>query len=89
MEAVSHIHKLGIIHRDIKPSNIFISQDYCLKLGDFGSSGMNGSAEYVGTLDYVAPEIILKKKYDYYIDMWSIGCLAYELWVGRPPFYHA
>ena len=55
MEAVSHIHKLEIIHRGIKPSNIFISQDYCLKLGDFGSSGMNGSTEYVGTLDYVAP----------------------------------
>lgn len=47
------------------------------------------SKEYAGTLDYVAPEVLTRVDGDFGIDMWSVGCLAYELWAGRPPFYHA
>lgn len=42
----------------------------------------------MGTLDYAAPEIMLQQKYDRSVDMWSLGCIAYELDVGSPPFYH-
>lgn len=89
LDAACYMHKNGILHRDIKPSNIFISHKNVIKLGDFGSSGFVKSKEYVGTLDYVAPEVLARVDYDSGIDMWSIGCLAYELWTGRPPFYHA
>ncbi len=57
-------------------------------MGDFGSCGRIGTREYVGTLDYVSPEVLLRQPYDEKIDAWAIGCLAYELWVGVPPFYH-
>ena len=58
------------------------------KIGDFGSSSLKNEQEYIGTLDYASPEIITKKSYDKSVDMWSIGCIAYELDVGRPPFFH-
>lgn len=82
------MHKSGVLHRDIKPSNIFISHKNIIKLGDFGSPGFLKSKEYVGTLDYVAPEVLTRLSCDFVIDIWSIGCLAYELWTGGPPFYH-
>jgi serine/threonine protein kinase len=44
--------------------------------------------EYVGTLDYASPEILSQIPYDEKIDIWSLGCIAYELDVGRPPFFH-
>jgi serine/threonine protein kinase len=49
---------------------------------------MFGAKEFVGTLDYVSPEVLLRKQYDERIDLWAIGCIAYELWIGVPPFYH-
>lgn len=63
-------------------------QDNALKIGDFGSCGYKGSRDYVGTLDYVTPEVMLRKKYDSKVDVWSVGCIGYELWTGSPPFYH-
>ncbi len=58
------------------------------KICDFGGSTPHCSQEYLGTLDYVAPEILLQNPYDESIDWWSLGCIAYELDVGRPPFYN-
>lgn len=42
----------------------------------------------MGTLDYAAPEILTQLPYDNRVDIWSLGCVAYELEVGRPPFFH-
>ena len=88
VRGVQYLHQMGIIHRDIKPSNIFVCQGNHFKLGDFGSATFTKSQEHIGTLDYAAPEIMLHKQYDKEVDMWSIGCVAYEIFTGRPPFYH-
>ena len=55
----------------------------------FGSCGFSSSRDYVGTLDYVTPEVLLRRRYDFKVDVWSVGCIGYELWAGTPPFYHS
>lgn len=55
---LQYLHEKNIIHRDLKPDNIFVSHDLCYKIGDFGSCTYTGSQEYIGTLDYAAPEIM-------------------------------
>ena len=81
--AVEYIHDIGIMHRDIKTLNIFLMQSSLLKLGDFGiakfldSSGLLESQ--VGSPFYMSPEIIEGKKYSIKSDIWSLGCVAYEI----------
>ena len=79
---------MNIIHRDIKPSNIFISHESNIKLRDFGISLYEKPKDFFGTLDYASPEMILHEEYDKSVDIWAIGCVAYELFTGRPPFYN-
>ena len=93
LKALKFIHSADIIHRDLKPSNIFINSDCHIKLGDFGLARTlehnphMGSVvtEYVATRWYRAPEMILAaQKYGKPIDMWSVGCILYEMLVGTP-----
>ena len=93
LKALKFIHSADIIHRDLKPSNIFINSDCHVKLGDFGlartldnNPNMGGVVtDYVATRWYRAPEMILAaQKYGKPIDMWSVGCILYELLVGTP-----
>ena len=93
LKALKFIHSADIIHRDLKPSNIFINSDSHVKLGDFGlartvdhNPHMGGVVtEYVATRWYRAPEMILSgHKYGKPIDLWSVGCILYELIVGSP-----
>ena len=94
LKALKFIHSADIIHRDLKPSNIFINADSRVKLGDFGlartlHSGKNGFGgiitDYVATRWYRAPEMLLGSvDYGKPIDMWSVGCILYELIVGKP-----
>ena len=93
LKAIKFIHSADIIHRDLKPSNIFINSDCHIKLGDFGLARtldhnphiQNMVTEYVATRWYRAPEMILAaQKYGKPIDMWSVGCILYELLVGTP-----
>ena len=87
-----HTHKQGIIlHRDIKPSNIFLDKNNNIKLGDFGlsrilSPELNFAYSHVGTPYYMSPEQIDETKYNEKSDIWSLGCLLYELAAFRPPF---
>ena len=93
LKAIKFIHSADIIHRDLKPSNIFINSDCHVKLGDFGLARTLGHnphintmvTEYVATRWYRAPEMILAaQNYGKPIDMWSVGCILYELLVGTP-----
>ena len=81
---IKEIHKKKLIHRDLKPDNLFIGSDLKIKIGDFGiSKQLNNYNEYAksraGTIRYMAPEIINGEKYNNKVDIWSLGCIIYEL----------
>ncbi|TNJ30173.1 Kinase, NEK [Giardia muris] len=79
-----------VIHRDIKPGNVFLTRDGSIKLGDFGlcrSLGELSQAKTnVGTPLYMAIEVLQKQSYTEKADIWSLGCVIYELCALQPPF---
>ncbi|KEY73113.1 hypothetical protein S7711_04865 [Stachybotrys chartarum IBT 7711] len=81
---------MTILHRDLKPENVFLDTDNSVKLGDFGLSKMIKSHDfastYVGTPFYMSPEICAAEKYTLKSDIWSLGCIIYELCAREPPF---
>lgn len=82
--AIKYIHSKNILHRDLKPSNIFMESFECLKVGDFGlSKQLNNSSDYTksycGTPLYMAPEILKRQPYNKKADIYSLGCILYEL----------
>ncbi|XP_047451164.1 serine/threonine-protein kinase Nek3 [Mugil cephalus] len=86
-----HIHDKRVLHRDLKSKNIFLTDNGTIKLGDFGSACILNSSQahahtYVGTPYYVAPEIWDNKPYNNKSDVWSLGCVLYELCTLRHPF---
>ncbi|KAH9940387.1 kinase-like protein [Epithele typhae] len=82
-----------ILHRDLKPDNVFLDENNNVKLGDFGLSKALSQASfantYVGTPYYMSPELMQEKAYDSKSDIWSLGCLIYELCALKPPFHEA
>lgn len=86
--ALMYLHGLKIIHRDIKPENILLCANDQIKVSDFGWSVHSNSVRktYCGTPDYICPEIARREDYDYRIDHWTLGVLAYELASGKAPF---
>ncbi|KAI6043381.1 kinase-like domain-containing protein [Pisolithus marmoratus] len=82
-----------ILHRDLKPDNVFLDESNNVKLGDFGLSKALAQASfantYVGTPYYMSPELMQEKAYDSKSDIWSLGCLIYELCALKPPFHEA
>lgn len=82
-----------VLHRDIKPENVFLNGEGIVKMGDFGLSKQLASASfantYVGTPYYMSPEVMQEKAYDSKSDIWSLGCLLYELCALNPPFHEA
>ncbi|KAH6686926.1 G2-specific protein kinase nim-1 [Plectosphaerella plurivora] len=81
---------MTVLHRDLKPENVFLGEDNSVKLGDFGLSKMIQSHDfastYVGTPFYMSPEICAAEKYTLKSDIWSLGCIMYELCAREPPF---
>uniref|UniRef100_A0A7N0V972 non-specific serine/threonine protein kinase n=1 Tax=Kalanchoe fedtschenkoi TaxID=63787 RepID=A0A7N0V972_KALFE len=90
VSAVSHLHANGIMHRDLKPENILLDADGHAMLTDFGLAKQfeenTRSNSLCGTVEYMAPEIVLGKGYDNSADWWSVGILLYEMLTGKPPF---
>ena len=94
LDALGYSHKAGIIHRDIKPANVMLTQTGGVKVMDFGiaravadtSATMTQTAAVIGTAQYLSPEQARGETVDARSDIYSAGCLLYELLVGRPPF---
>ncbi|CAG8522798.1 666_t:CDS:2 [Cetraspora pellucida] len=88
LKGLEFLHGLGIIHRDIKAQNILISNDGGVKIADFGSASLRCRANLkLGTLYWMAPEVLKAQSYDCKVDIWSLGILAIELFEGKPPWY--
>ena len=89
--ALKHMQEKRIMHRDLKPANIFITAEGTLKLGDLGlgrflSSQTIEAFSRVGTPLYMSPEVLKGSGYDWKSDVWSLGCVVYELACLRSPF---
>lgn len=94
LSALDYSHRSGIIHRDIKPANVMVTPAGVVKVMDFGiaraiadtSSAMTQTAAVIGTAQYLSPEQARGETVDARSDIYSAGCLLFELLTGRPPF---
>ena len=95
IDGVRYLHSLGITHRDLKPENLLYyhpGPDSKILITDFGLSAFSKTANNhnmetaCGTLEYIAPEILVRKPYTCQVDMWSLGVIAYVLLSGTFPF---
>ena len=91
LDGLACAHQAGIVHRDVKPANIFLCQDGTVKIMDFGvarftMSSTTGTGAVMGTADYMSPEQVQGAKVDGRTDLWSAGCVLYQLLTGHRPF---
>ncbi|KAF9925875.1 pkb-activating kinase-like protein [Linnemannia zychae] len=96
LTAIEYVHSQGVIHRDLKPENILLDDQMYVKLTDFGTAKMLEPSEdgtesdransFVGTAEYVSPELLTEKAACKSSDLWALGCIIYQLLAGRPPF---
>uniref|UniRef100_A0A7S0G7T2 Protein kinase domain-containing protein n=2 Tax=Rhodosorus marinus TaxID=101924 RepID=A0A7S0G7T2_9RHOD len=94
VQAISFLHLHHIIHRDLKPENVLCkdsSWPLVVKLSDFGLASATedkiNDGELIGTPGYVAPEVVMRKPYDFAVDMWAAGVILYIMLSGKMPFF--
>ncbi|KAF2864323.1 kinase-like protein [Piedraia hortae CBS 480.64] len=102
LDSIAYMHSRGVIHRDLKPENVLLDRGMHVKVTDFGtakiladpstadSDGQDENSDravsFVGTAEYVSPELLRDKNACKASDLWAFGCIVYQLLVGRPPF---
>ena len=94
LDALAYSHRNGIVHRDIKPANVMIAPDGTIKVMDFGiaramadaNATMTQTSAVIGTAQYLSPEQAQGQSVDERSDLYSTGCMLFELLTGRPPF---
>jgi serine/threonine-protein kinase Psk1 len=90
--ALEHLHQVvGVVYRDLKPENCLLDSEGHLLLTDFGLSKVpvddaDKCKSFLGTVEYMAPEIVAGKEYGMAVDWWSFGALGHDLLTGSPPF---
>lgn len=91
---VNACHQVGIVHRDLKPDNILLTDNGAIKVLDFGIAMIDGhevkkhAHQVVGTMKYIAPEVVHFEPATIQSDVYSLGIILYELLAGKPPFMH-
>jgi len=92
--ALAHLHGLGFVHRDLKPENVLLDAAGHVKVTDFGlakaglahDEGGRAANSFIGTVEYMAPEVVSGRGHGKAVDWWSVGILLYEMLCGVPPF---
>lgn len=91
LSGLAAAHRAGIVHRDVKPENVLLAEDGRIKIGDFGlaratTANTASGAQLLGTIAYLAPELVTRGMADARSDIYSLGIMLYEMLVGEQPY---